>query len=397
MPIAETRGMRLQIIARLREKSKKILRFFSLRSAIEQLLIVGVIAIILYYLGATTASNLEERGIATGFDFLFKAANVGVSEAWIRFTPGVDSYIRLLIAGLLNTLFVSFVAIALATFAGVFLGLARLSPNWLISRCAGIYVEIVRNVPLPLHLLLYYNLLLSLPPPRNALTLFDVIVLTNRGLYAPKLIWQDAYGYLMLAMTLLIAALFLFRRFSMSKQRWRLAIPLIISAVVLLLLTVITVTPVEYDAPVLKRFNFQGGVVLSPELTALVLGLSLYGAAFVGEIIRAGVLSVPAGQWEAGRSLGLSNGQILKKIVFPLALRVTIPPLASEYLSILRNSSLAVIIGYPELTSLINTMLSDSGQPIEAIVILMLAYLTLSTLISLLMIWYERRTRIVTQ
>ena len=389
--------MRLQIIARLREKSKKILRFFSLRSAIEQLLIVGVIAIILYYLGATTASNLEERGIATGFDFLFKAANVGVSEAWIRFTPGVDSYIRLLIAGLLNTLFVSFVAIALATFAGVFLGLARLSPNWLISRCAGIYVEIVRNVPLPLHLLLYYNLLLSLPPPRNALTLFDVIVLTNRGLYAPKLIWQDAYGYLMLAMTLLIAALFLFRRFSMSKQRWRLAIPLIISAVVLLLLTVITVTPVEYDAPVLKRFNFQGGVVLSPELTALVLGLSLYGAAFVGEIIRAGVLSVPAGQWEAGRSLGLSNRQILKKIVFPLTLRVTIPPLASEYLSILRNSSLAVIIGYPELTSLINTMLSDSGQPIEAIVILMLAYLTLSALISLLMIWYERRTRIVTQ
>ena len=389
--------MRLQIIARLREKSKKILRFFSLRSAIEQLLIVGVIAIILYYLGATTASNLEERGIATGFDFLFKAANVGVSEAWIRFTPGVDSYIRLLIAGLLNTLFVSFIAVALATFAGVFLGLARLSSNWLISRCAGIYVEIVRNVPLPLHLLLYYNLLLSLPPPRNALTLFDVIVLTNRGLYAPKLIWQDAYGYLMLAMTLLIAALFLFRRFSMSKQRWRLAIPLIISAVVLLLLTVITVTPVEYDAPVLKRFNFQGGVVLSPELTALVLGLSLYGAAFVGEIIRAGVLSVPAGQWEAGRSLGLSNGQILKKIVFPLALRVTIPPLASEYLSILRNSSLAVIIGYPELTSLINTMLSDSGQPIEAIVILMLAYLTLSALISLLMIWYERRTRIVTQ
>ena len=201
MPIAETLGMRLQIIARLREKIKKFLQFFSLRSAIEQLLIVGVIAIILYYLGATTASNLEERGIATGFDFLFKAANVGVSEAWIRFTPGVDSYIRLLIAGLLNTLFVSFVAIVLATFAGVFLGLARLSPNWLISRCAGIYVEIVRNVPLPLHLLLYYNLLLSLPPPRNALTLFDVIVLTNRGLYAPKLIWQDAYGYLMLAMT----------------------------------------------------------------------------------------------------------------------------------------------------------------------------------------------------
>ena len=389
--------MRLQIIARLREKSKKLLRFFSLRSAIEQLSIVGVIAIILYYLGATTASNLEERGIATGFDFLFKAANVGVSEAWIRFTPGVDSYIRLLIAGLLNTLFVSFVAIALATFAGVFLGLARLSPNWLISRCAGIYVEIVRNVPLPLHLLLYYNLLLSLPPPRNALTLFDVIVLTNRGLYAPKLIWQNAYGYLMLAMTLLIAALFLFRRFSMPKQRWRLAIPLIISAVILLLLTAITATPVEYDAPALKRFNFHGGVVLSPELTALVLGLSLYGAAFVGEIIRAGVLSVPAGQWEAGRSLGLSNRQILKKIVFPLTLRVTIPPLASEYLSILRNSSLAVIIGYPELTSLINTMLSDSGQPIEAIVILMLAYLTLSALISLLMIWYERRTRIVTQ
>ena len=389
--------MRLQIIARLRGKSKKLLRFFSLRSAIEQLLIVGVIAIILYYLGATTASNLEERGIATGFDFLFKAANVGVSEAWIRFTPGVHSYIRLLIAGLLNTLFVSFVAIALATFAGVFLGLARLSPNWLISRCAGIYVEIVRNVPLPLHLLLYYNLLLSLPPPRNALTLFDVIVLTNRGLYAPKLIWQNAYEYLMLAMTLLIAALFLFRRFSMPKQRWRLAIPLVISAVVLLLLTVITATPVEYDAPVLKRFNFQGGVVLSPELTALVLGLSLYGAAFVGEIIRAGVLSVPAGQWEAGRSLGLSNWQILKKIVFPLTLRVTIPPLASEYLSILRNSSLAVIIGYPELTSLINTMLSDSGQPIEAIVILMLAYLTLSASISLLMIWYERRTRIVTQ
>lgn len=389
--------MRLQIIARLRGKSKKLLRFSSLRTAIEQLLIVSVIAIILYYLGATTASNLEERGIATGFDFLFKAANVGVSEAWIRFTPGVDSYIRLLVAGLLNTLFVSFVAIALATFAGVFLGLARLSPNWLISRCAGIYVEIVRNVPLPLHLLLYYNLLLSLPPPRNALTLFDVIVLTNRGLYAPKLIWQDAYGYLMLAMALLIAALFIFRRFSMPKQRWRLSIPLIISAMVLLLLTVITVTPVEYDAPVLKRFNFQGGVVLSPELTALVLGLSLYGAAFVGEIIRAGVLSVPAGQWEAGRSLGLSNRQILKKIVFPLTLRVTIPPLASEYLSILRNSSLAVIIGYPELTSLINTMLSDSGQPIEAIVILMLAYLTLSALISLLMIWYERRTRIVTQ
>ena len=361
------------------------------------MLILGTIGVVLYGLGVTTASNLEERGITTGFEFLFEAANVGVSETWIRFTPGVDSYVRLLIAGLLNTLFVSVVAIVLATVAGIFLGLARLSPNWLISRCAGAYVETVRNIPLPLQLLLYYNLLLSLPAPKNALTLFDVIILTNRGLWMPTLVWQDVYGWLVLAVTLLIAAFLLFRRLSMSSRRWRLPIPVAISIVVLLLLVVITAMPVEYDVPTLKGFNFRGGAVLSPELTALVLGLSLYGTAFIGEIVRAGVLSVPTGQWEAGRSLGLSNRQILEKIVFPLALRVTIPPLAGEYLSILRNSSLAVIIGYPELTSLINTMLSDSGQPIESIVILMLAYLTISALISLFMICYERRTRLVTK
>lgn len=362
----------------------------------EQVLVLGTIAVIIYWLAATTAGNLQTRGITTGFGFLSKPANLAISETLIPYSPGVDTYARVVLVGALNTIFVSFIAIVLATLLGLFIGLSRLSPNWLLSRAAGAYVELIRNVPLPLQLLLWYQVLLNLPPPRQALIFMDAVVLSNRGLWLPAAMWQGIHlamfgGAILLALIIPAAKRRMApdRRTPSANWSWLLLVLAVLVGVALL--------PPEIETPALRGFNYQGGTSVSPELAALVAGLTLYSGAFIGEIVRAGILAVPSGQWEAARALGLRPKRIIQKIVLPLSLRFAIPPTANEYLNIVKNSSLAVIIGYPELAALINTMLGDTGQPIEAIAILMLAYLSISFSVSSFMNWYERRTALVTQ
>lgn len=368
---------------------------FTARRVGEQMLILGTIGILLWWLAATTADNLQARGITTGFAFLSKPANLAISETLIPFMPGVDTYARVVLVGAMNTVFVSLIAIVLATLLGLAIGLSALSPNWLLSRAARAYVELIRNVPLPLQLLLWYQVLLALPPPKQALTFMDTLILSNRGLWLPDAEWQGVH-FAMLGGALVVASVIMaVRRRAHAAQgsvigwSWLLPVGGIVAG--------LAAFPPALEAPVLRGFNYQGGMRLSPELAALVAGLTLYSAAFIGEIVRAGILAVPTGQWEAARSLGLRPVQIVRWIVLPLSLRFTIPPMASEYLNIVKNSSLAVIIGYPELAALINTMLGDTGQPIEAIAILMLAYLSISVAISGFMNWYERHTALVTR
>lgn len=313
-----------------------------LRPGIGSAIVLAAGAIVLAWLVSATATHLAARGVSTGFDFLGQPARLSISESWIPFASGQDTYARALLIGALNTASVSVLVIAFATVLGMAMGLARLARNWLLSRSMGLWIELIRNVPVPLHLLFWYQLLLQLPPTRQALRWGDFMALSNRGLWIPGLAWRD--GALVI------------------------------------------------DRPVLHGFNFEGGVLLSPELAALVVALTLYSSAFVAEIVRAGVLSVPKGQWHAAESLGMRRLQVLQFVVMPLSLRLILPSLTGEYLNTIKNSSLAVIIGYPELTSLINTTLSETGRPLEAIALLMLAYLTISLPVSAGMNLYASRT-----
>lgn len=362
----------------------------------EQALVLGTIAVVIYWLAATTAGNLQARGITTGFGFLSKPANLAISETLIPYSPGMDTYARVVLVGALNTIFVSFIAIVLATLLGLFLGLSRLSPNWLLSRAAGAYVELIRNVPLPLQLLLWYQVLLNLPPPRQALIFMDAVVLSNRGLWLPAAMWQGIH-LAMFGGAILLALIIPAAKRRMAPDRRTPSVSWTWLLLVLAVLVGVALLPPDFETPALRGFNYQGGTSVSPELAALVAGLTLYSGAFIGEIVRAGILAVPSSQWEAARSLGLRPKRIIQKIVLPLSLRFAIPPTANEYLNIIKNSSLAVIIGYPELAALINTMLGDTGQPIEAIAILMLAYLSISFSVSSFMNWYERHTALVTK
>lgn len=369
------------------------------RRVLEQVIILGIVLATVSWLVITTKANLEERGIATGLGFLSSPANVGVSETWITFTPGVDTYARMIFAGFLNTLFVSLVVMVLATLVGLFVGLSRLAPNWLLSRSAGLYVELIRNVPLPLQLLIWYQLLLNLPSTRNAVTVFNTFILSNRGVWFPVVVWSQLHLAYFVGAAALIAFFIVARRSAVAKGEVP-RLPGMSTALALIFVgfvCLIHLMPPELHRPELRGFNYRGGTMISPELVALIAGLTLYSGAFIGEIVRAGILSVPPGQWEAGRALGLPRKHMISRVVLPQSLRFAIPPLANEHLNIIKNSSLAVIIGYPELTSVINTMLSGTGQPIEAIAILMLAYLTISLCVSSFMHWYESRMALVSR
>jgi len=367
------------------------------RALFEQALVLGFVLLVVYGLAAITVANLDARGIKTGFDFLWQPASLGISESWISFTPGQDSYGRVLVAGAANTVFVSILVIGLATVLGVVIGLSRLSSNWLLSRSAGLYVEVIRNIPLPLQLLVWYQILLNLPSPRQAITWGGAVALSNRGLWLPTLAWNSSHAAWFAAFLVLTVVLVALKRLA-NKSGNRPIFPVgrtLLTLGFFGLLVISVFSPPRLELPVLRGFNFQGGMSLSPELTALVGGLTLYAAAFIAEIVRAGIRSVPAGQWEAAQAIGLSRRHTLRLIVMPLSLRLIIPPLASEYLSTIKNSSLAVVIGYPELASLINTTMSNTGQPIEGIAILMLAYLTISIPVGMFMNWYNRRAALV--
>lgn len=366
----------------------------------QVVLLLGVVGLV-WFLVYNTLQNLESQHVSTGFGFLGREASFGISESSIAYSPA-DTYSRALWVGLLNTLKVSIIGIILCTILGLVVGLARLSSNWLVSRMAGAYIEAVRNVPVLLQLFLWYALITEgLPAARNALSVFDMIFLSNRGLKFPSPIWNEAAISVLLALLVAIAASFavLFwakRRLDKTGK----AFPVFTTACALivglpLIVWFMAGADIEMSIPELKGFNFVGGYTITPEFFALLLGLVLYTGAFVAEIVRSGVLAVPRGQTEAAMALNLPKALVLRLVILPQSLRVAIPPLTSQYLNLTKNSTLAVAIGYPDLVSVGNTAINQTGQAVECVAIIMGAYLTISLTLSLFMNWFNARVALI--
>ncbi len=366
-----------------------------LRGVLLQAALVVAVVALAFWLVGNTNTNLERRGGELGFDFLGERAGFDVAQKLIPFTPD-DTFFRAFLVGLANTLLVAVIGIALASVLGFAIGIARLSPNWLLSRLAGVYVETIRNVPLLLQLFFWYRAVLAaMPPPSDPYQLPLGATLSTRGLIFAKPVSEPGFGWVWLALLAAVGLIFLLRRLDRSEARPRLPLGWIGLGLVVVLPALAFLaagTPLTWEQPVFGRFNFDGGIQIIPELFALVLGLVVYTAAFIAEVVRAGVLSVPRGQVEAARSLGLRRGLILRKVVVPQALRVIIPPLTNQYLNLTKNSSLAVAIGYPDLVGVFkNTVLNLSGHAIEVVFITMMVYLALSLLTSLFMNWFNAR------
>ncbi|MDR2265517.1 MAG: amino acid ABC transporter permease [Enterobacter asburiae] len=374
----------------------------AVRAWLFQIIAIVVVVVIAVYLIHNTVTNLNNRGITSGFAFLDRSAGFGIVQHLIDYQEG-DTYGRVFVVGLLNTLLVSALCIVFASVLGFFIGLARLSENWLLRKLSTIYIETFRNIPPLLQIFFwYFAVLRNLPGPRQAVDAFDLLFLSNRGLYIPSPLASEGLYAFIAAIAIAIAlsvGLFRYNRKHQIKtgqlrKTWPGATLLIVGLP--LLAHWFVGAALHWDIPHLRGFNFQGGMVLIPELAALTLALSIYTSAFIAEIIRSGIQAVPYGQHEAARSLGLPNTVTLRQVIIPQALRVIIPPLTSQYLNIVKNSSLAAAIGYPDMVSLFaGTVLNQTGQAIETIAITMSVYLIISLVISLLMNLYNRRIALV--
>jgi general L-amino acid transport system permease protein len=363
-----------------------------------QILFVLALAWIGYEILGNVRVNLETQRITSGFGFLEQTAGFDVSQALIPYS-GSDSYTRVFFVGLLNTLLVAVIGIFFATGIGFVVALGRLSPNWLLSRISGGYVELVRNLPLLFQILFWYlAVLAALPGPRQRISLFGSFFLSNRGLIIPKPIATAGLEPFAFAILIGILACLLLRSYARRQlfESGRLLTiwPYLVGLLIGLPLVAALVfgAPFHFEIPELKGFNFSGGSRVIPEFVALTLALSTYTGAFIAEIVRAGIQSVHSGQMEAGASLGLKRGSTLRLIVVPQALRVILPPLTNQYLNLTKNSSLAVAIGYPDLVSVFaGTTLSQTGQAIEIIAITMGVYLAISLVTSAAMSLYGWR------
>ncbi|MFA7679170.1 MAG: ABC transporter permease subunit [Pigmentiphaga sp.] len=367
------------------------------RALVYQVLTLGLVLAGVAWLLDNTLANLATRRIASGFGFLQQEAGFAIGETPIPYEAH-HSYGRAILVGILNTLRVSAIGIVLATVLGLIIGLLRLSPNGLLRGIARCYVEVFRNTPLLLQLFLWYALITDrLPAPRQAIEALPGIFLSNRGLALPTpadpmaLTWAGAG--LLLGVALLLIHAHHRRRAAAAR-----ALPGLLKAAVLIGLPVVGLVfggeRLGWSIPEQRGFGFSGGVLLSPEFATLLIGLVSYTSAFIAEIVRAGIQAVPAGQWEAASSIGLSRWKTYRLVVLPQALRVMVPPMTSQYLNLIKNSSLAVAIGYPDLVSVINTTLNQTGQAIEGVALIMAAYLTISLSISLLMNAYNRRIQL---
>ncbi|ENA0610920.1 amino acid ABC transporter permease [Enterobacter bugandensis] len=374
----------------------------AVRAWLFQIIAITAVVVVVVYLIHNTVTNLNNRGITSGFAFLDRSAGFGIVQHLIDYQEG-DTYGRVFVVGLLNTLLVSALCIVFASILGFFIGLARLSENWLLRKLSTIYIETFRNIPPLLQIFFwYFAVLRNLPGPRQAVDAFELFFLSNRGLYIPSPQAADElFAFITaIAIALIISGgLFRYNRKHQIKtgqlrKTWPIAIALIFGLP--FVAHWLSGAALHWDIPHLRGFNFQGGMVLIPELAALTLALSIYTSAFIAEIIRAGIQAVPHGQHEAARSLGLPNTVTLRQVIIPQALRVIIPPLTSQYLNVVKNSSLAAAIGYPDMVSLFaGTVLNQTGQAIETIAMTMSVYLIISLIISLLMNLYNRRIALV--
>ena len=366
--------------------------------------VIALVAVIFcaFYFANNMSENIESRGITTGFSFLDNTAGFGISQTLIDYDDGTSTFLDVFIIGLLNTLLVSVLGIIFASIIGLLLGVARLSSNFLMSKLALVYIETFRNIPILLQILFWYNVVLAaLPSPRQSITYFDSVFLNNRGLLLPEPILENGSGAVIIAFVLAIAAVIYLVRWSRKRHDdTGQEFPILKVSIALLILAPTLVyfvagQPITAEYPVLKGFNFNGGITIIPELLALLFALSIYTATYIAEAVRAGIESVPKGQKEAAKSLGLKDYVILTKVVLPQALRVIIPPVINQFLNLTKNSSLATAIGYPELVTLFSgTTLNQVGQAIEIILMTMAVYLTFSILISLLLNWVNAKMAI---
>ena len=371
------------------------------RAAFYQLILLASVLWFGYEFALNAKANLEAYRIASGFGFLENTAGFGVNQSLIPYDEA-DSYGRVFVVGLLNTLLVAGLGIVLATILGFLIGIARLSPNWLVARLAGGYVELIRNLPLLFQILFWYLAVLgTLPGPRQSISVFGEVFLNNRGIFIPAPVAGEGAGLVFGALVLGALAttalgLWAKRRQERTGRRFPVfwtGLPLVIGLP--LIAMVATDFPIRLEKPALRGFNFVGGIRLIPEFVALLVALATYTAAFIAEIVRAGVLSVPRGQSEAALALGLRRRSVLRLIVVPQALRLIVPPLTNQYLNLTKNSSLAVAIGYPDLFAVFaGTTLNQTGQAIEIIAMTMAVYLAISLLTSVLMNWYNAHIRV---
>lgn len=361
-------------------------------------LMIGLLA---YYLVSNTLVNLEKQNISSGFGFMEKEAAFEIGESPIEYSAA-DSYGKALLVGALNTMKVSFIGIVLCLIIGIFVGVARLSSNWLVSKLALIYIEVMQNIPILLQLFFWYALFYeSLPSPRQALHPFAGLFICNRGVAMGIPAAHPSHKFILFALILGLIISFLIKKWARKRQEntgkhfpvfWT---SLGITLGLPVLTWVIAGAPTQMDIPALKGFNFKGGIMMSPEFIALLLGLVIYTSAFVAEAVRAGIQAVSRGQTEAAISVGLKKSHVLNLVILPQALRIIIPPLTSQMLNLTKNSSLAIAIGFPDFVSVANTTINQTGQSIEGVALIMACYLTFSLSTSVFMNWYNKKSKLV--
>jgi general L-amino acid transport system permease protein len=378
-----------------------------LRAVIYQVVLTLVVVFLVYTAATNAVANLRAARIASGFGFLSTTSGFDVNQSFIPYSAATSTYGDAFLVGLLNTLVVSAIGIFFATILGFIVGIARLSKNWIISKVAMVYVEVIRNLPLLLQLLFWYvAVLTALPHPRQSLNAGDLLFLNQRGLYLPKPILAENAWLIPFVFVAGIIGVIAFHIWAKRQQEQTgrqypvglsaLGLVIGLPALVWIVLALIGGKPVTFDIPRLQGFNFRGGMQLYPEFVALLVGLVTYTAGFIAEVVRAGILAVSKGQTEAASALGLRPGQTLRLVVVPQAMRVIIPPLTSQYLNLTKNSSLAVAIGYPDLVQVfMGTVLNQTGQAVEVVAITMAVYLTISLITSAIMNIYNRRMAIV--
>lgn len=379
----------------------RLLNDLRVRAVLYQVVAVVLVVGVGLYLFGNVSRKLAEQNIATGFAYLDRPAGFVISQSFIAYDSS-NSYARALLVGILNTVFVSIFAVLLSTVLGLVVGIARLSRNPMLSLLAKLYVEALRNVPLLLYLFLWYALIVTVfPPVREAWQPIPEVFVSNGGLIVPSLRWSPAHSGVLLAALAGVVLAFVvagrLRRRRVATGIERRSWPLVLAALLIppLLAAILLQPDLVVNWPEKGRFRITGGLQVTPEFTALLVGLGLSASAGIAEIVRAGILSVGRGQWEASRSVGLRDGQTMRFVVLPQALRVIVPPLTSSYLSTFKNSSLAIAIGYPDLVMVSNTTMNQTGQAIEGIAIFMLVYLGMSITISLFMNWYNARVALV--
>ncbi|MCJ8322826.1 MAG: ABC transporter permease subunit [Rhizobiales bacterium] len=399
--------MASEVKHRIRPKEK--FNFFQdqrVRSAFYQLLTAGIVGWLVWYLVSNTANNLQTRDMSTGFGFMDVSAGFDVEFKLIEYVPGVGTYFDIFLIGALNTLLISFFAIILATILGFIIGVLRLSNNWLVSKVALAFVEIFRNVPLLIQIVFWYIGVFSLlPTVRNTIDISfgsERVLLNNRGLYMAWPVPGDTFWMTALVFIIAVIGVLIFRHRAHKKQdqsgvQTKILLPSLAAIIILpLIVYFATGMPLEWDVPVLEGFNFVGGATLAPAFLALLVSLSIYHAAQIAEAVRAGILSVNIGQTDAAKSIGLKSGKVMSLVIIPQAMPSIVPPLISNWMNIVKNSSLAIAIGYPDIVSLfMQTSLNQVGHAVEIVGLTMAFYMLISLIISGLLNIYNKRVQLV--